>query len=194
MLLIHLLPLLLCEFFIFSSSWFPTLGLAFRTLIKHSPAEKVSAHVSGLELADSKALKLRRIKFPEANGKRKRPDESERFFASCIATLEVWPFLVVVAIMILVVIIPIAVGVPAVSVLIPPALPMRPAIFAGFVQFVAPVLRLLALSSVMFYRFVQFVICVYQSVLAAVRSCTGSSWQQQQSRGQRTRPQNAFPI
>jgi hypothetical protein len=54
-------------------------------------------------------------------------------------------------------IIPIMVAMPAMFVLIPPLVALSPAPLAGFVQFVAPVVRLPAVRSMVLDRFMQFV-------------------------------------
>jgi len=75
---------------------------------------------------------------------------------------------VVVAIMIMVVIIPIAVGVPTMAVFIPPLVRVRPAIFARFVQLLASVDHLSTLPAVMFGGFVQPVVGLGDAPLACV--------------------------
>jgi hypothetical protein len=92
--------------------------------------------------------------------------------------------MIVIPVMIVVVIIPIAVGVPAIAVHIPPFVFVRPAIFTCFVQFVPCVVRLLALISVMFHRFVQFVVRVNQPVSATVCFRSWRSRKQHKSRRQ----------
>ena len=69
---------------------------------------------------------------------------------------------------IVVVIIPVAIGVPAVAFHVPPAVVVCPAIFAGFVEFGTTAGGLLALVSVMLNGFVQFVVGVNQSLLAII--------------------------
>jgi hypothetical protein len=54
-------------------------------------------------------------------------------------------------------IIPIMVVMPAMLMLIPPLVALSPAPLAGFVQFVAPVIRLPAVRSVVLDSFMQFV-------------------------------------
>jgi hypothetical protein len=59
---------------------------------------------------------------------------------------------------IVVVVIPIAIGMPAVAVFVPPAVPFVPAAFPRLVQFVPRMIRLLAVPSVVLLGFVQFVV------------------------------------
>jgi hypothetical protein len=75
---------------------------------------------------------------------------------------------VVVAIMIMVVIVPIAVGVPTTAVFIPPLVCVRPAIFARFVQLLASVDHLSTLPAVMFGSYVQPVVGPGNAPLACV--------------------------
>jgi hypothetical protein len=69
---------------------------------------------------------------------------------------------------IVVVVIPIAIGMPTMAVFIPPAMPLSPALFASLVQFVTPALGLPAVPAVMFDGFVEFVICLGDAPLASV--------------------------
>jgi hypothetical protein len=73
---------------------------------------------------------------------------------------------IVVAIAVVVVIIPIAIGVPAVAILIPPAVIGIPAVLASFPQFMAGVLCLLTLPAVVFGGLVEPVIGLCEAVLA----------------------------
>src|SRR5258708_5275453 len=67
---------------------------------------------------------------------------------------------------IVVVVIPIAIGMPAVAVFVPPAVPFVPAAFPGLVQFVPRMIRLLAVPSVVLLGFVQFVVRLGDPTLA----------------------------
>jgi hypothetical protein len=67
-----------------------------------------------------------------------------------------------------VVFVPIALGVPAVFVLVPPAMLFAPATLARGVQFAAFVIGLAAVASVMFNGFVELVLLMGDAALAAV--------------------------
>jgi hypothetical protein len=67
-----------------------------------------------------------------------------------------------------VVLVPVALGVPAVLVLIPPAVPFGPAVLAGFVQFAAFVICLATVASMFFDCLVEFVVGVGDPALASV--------------------------
>jgi hypothetical protein len=69
---------------------------------------------------------------------------------------------------IVVVVIPIAVGVPAVAVFIPPAVPFVPAALTGFVQFMPRTIRLSALPTVVLHGFVKFVVRLGNAALATI--------------------------
>jgi hypothetical protein len=58
--------------------------------------------------------------------------------------------------------------VPPAFVLIPPAVMVAPTLFPSFMQFAAFVIGLLAVAAVMFYRFMQFVLGMLDSSLAAL--------------------------
>src|SRR5260370_10193723 len=76
---------------------------------------------------------------------------------------------------IVVVVIPIAIGMPAVAVFVPPAVPFVPAAFPRLVQFVPRMIRLLAVPSVVLLGFVQFVVRLGDPTLATavvIRKCT----------------------
>jgi len=66
----------------------------------------------------------------------------------------------------MVVVIPITIRVPAVTVFVPPAMPAVPTSFAGFVQFLPRALRLSAVPPVMFGGFVHFVVGLGNTALA----------------------------
>jgi len=59
---------------------------------------------------------------------------------------------------IVIVVIPIAFGMPAVAVFVPPAVPLIPAVLPRFVQFVPSVVRLSAVPTMMLHGFVKFVV------------------------------------
>jgi hypothetical protein len=69
---------------------------------------------------------------------------------------------------IVIVLVPIVLGAPAVLVLIPPAVLLTPAAFARFMQFTALVVGLTAIAAVVFDGFVQFVLSMSDTPLAAV--------------------------
>jgi len=69
-------------------------------------------------------------------------------------------------VVIVVVIIPIAIGMPPVAVFVPPAMSFVPAAFPRLVQFVACVIRLPAVPAVMFHGFVEFVVRLGDAPLA----------------------------
>lgn len=73
---------------------------------------------------------------------------------------------VVISAMIMIVIIPITVCVPAMAVFVPPLVRVRPAIFSRFVQLLARVDGLSAIPAVMFGRFVQAVVGLGSAPLA----------------------------
>jgi hypothetical protein len=68
---------------------------------------------------------------------------------------------------IVVVVIPIAIGVPAVAVFVPPTMPLIPAAFPRLAQFVSRAIGLLAVPTVMLHGFVNFVICPGDATLTA---------------------------
>ncbi len=72
------------------------------------------------------------------------------------------------AVVIVVMVIPVAVGMPTMPVFIPPFVAVLPAAFPCFVQFMAPALGLLALVSVMLNGFMQLVIHTHDATLAIV--------------------------
>jgi hypothetical protein len=73
-----------------------------------------------------------------------------------------------VAIVVVIVIIPIAIGMPASAVFIPPAMPLSPAAFPRLAQFEAGTVRLPAVPAVMLHGFVQFAIGFVDAVLAFI--------------------------
>jgi len=83
---------------------------------------------------------------------------------------------------IVVVVIPIAIGMPAVAVFVPPAVPFVPAALPRLVQFVPRMIRLLAVPSVVLLGFVQFVVRLGDPTLATavvIRKCTRRSGESQ---------------
>jgi hypothetical protein len=69
---------------------------------------------------------------------------------------------------IVIVVIPIAVGMPAVAVFVPPAMPLVPAAFPRFAQFVPRMVRLPAVPAVIFDSFVQPMIRFGDAPLATI--------------------------
>jgi hypothetical protein len=70
--------------------------------------------------------------------------------------------------LVVVVLVPIALGAPAVLVFIPPAVPFGPAVLAGCVQFAALVIGLTTVASVLFDGLVEFMVRVGDPALTAV--------------------------
>jgi hypothetical protein len=74
-----------------------------------------------------------------------------------------------------IVVVPIAVGVPAVVVLIPPLMPFTPAAFTRVVQFTTFVVCLPAMVSMLLNRFVEFMLGVHDPALTPVNVfCLGA--------------------
>ena len=71
-----------------------------------------------------------------------------------------------VAIVVVIVLIPITIGAPAMAVFIPPTMALVPAAFPRLVQIVASAVRLPAVPAVMLHGFVQFVIGFGDAALA----------------------------
>ena len=90
---------------------------------------------------------------------------------------------------VVIVIIPIAVGMPTAAVFVPPAVPLSPATFAGLMQLVAPVVGLPAVPAVTLHGFVEFVVRLENAALAAavavVRQCTRCSGESQHANKRR---------
>ena len=76
--------------------------------------------------------------------------------------------MLVVEIVVVIMIVPIAIGVPAVSIFIPPAVVVFIAVGAGFPEFVPPVFGLRALHAVVFDGFMKFVVCLGDALLTIV--------------------------
>jgi len=84
----------------------------------------------------------------------------------------------------MVMVIPIALRAPAVSVFIPPAVPLVPAVLPGFMQLMPRTIRLSAVPAVMLYGFVEFVVRLGNAVLATIvvfGGRPGCSWKCQQA-------------
>jgi hypothetical protein len=78
-----------------------------------------------------------------------------------------------VAIVVVIVVIPIAIGVPAVAVFIPPTMPLIPAAFARLVQIVARTISLPAVPAVMLHSFVESVVRPGDTPLASIVALGG---------------------
>jgi hypothetical protein len=93
-----------------------------------------------------------------------------------------YDFLAMIAIMVVIVFVPVALRPPAVSVFIPPAMVVIPAIPAGFDKFVAPMFRFGTLPTVAFRGSVKIVIRFDDAFLAIVRECTRCAAEQDKTR------------
>jgi hypothetical protein len=85
---------------------------------------------------------------------------------------------------IVVVIIPIAIGMPAVAVFVPPTMPLVPAVLAGLMQFTPCAICLSAIPTVMLHGFVQSVVRLGDTALATmvvIRKRTRRSGEAQQA-------------
>jgi len=79
----------------------------------------------------------------------------------------------------MVMVIPIALGAPAVFVFIPPAVPLVPALLPGFMQLMPRTIRLSAVPAVMLHGFVELVVRLGNAALATIVVFGGrprSSW------------------
>ena len=86
---------------------------------------------------------------------------------------------------IVIVVIPIAIGMPTMAVFIPPAMPLSPALFASLVQFMTPALGLPAIPAVMFHGFVEFVVRLGDAALTTIvvlGRCPGCSRKRQHAK------------
>jgi hypothetical protein len=99
-----------------------------------------------------------------------------------------------IAITVVIMIVPVAIGVPAMAVFIPPLVVRAPATLAGFVQFVTRVVGLFAIPAMMFNSFVQPVIGPGNAMLAlAFVGRRARSSRKEQESAQRGRGQYRFP-
>ena len=76
--------------------------------------------------------------------------------------------MLVVEIVVVIVIVPIMIDVPAVRIFIPPAVVVFIAVGAGFPEFVPPVFGLRALHAVVLDGFMKFVVCLGDALLTVV--------------------------
>src|ERR1700674_5208306 len=102
--------------------------------------------------------------------------------------------MIVVAVTIVIVIVPIAIGVPTMPVLVPPTMKVCKAILARFVQFMASLVRLLAFAPMMIDRFMKTMIRPGDAFLAIIvigaqARCAG----EEQESPQRGAGQHYFP-
>jgi hypothetical protein len=89
--------------------------------------------------------------------------------------------------LVVIVFVPVAVGVPAVFVFVPPAVMFAPAAFAGFVQFVALVIGLTAITSMALDGAMELMLLVGDAALAAVAFVGVQPWrrgEEQESSGE----------
>jgi hypothetical protein len=93
-----------------------------------------------------------------------------------------------------VIVIPVAIAVPAVLIFVPPLVLGLPAVFSRFLQFVPCVLGLLAVPAVMLHGFVNPMIGPHQAILAFPFVCAnrGRTSEYKQS-GERCASQDEFP-
>lgn len=73
-------------------------------------------------------------------------------------------------IVVVIVIIPIMVGVPTMPIFIPPAMIVLPAVGTCSGKFLPPMLRLVALPTVVLDRFVKVMVCLSDALLTIVRT------------------------
>ena len=86
--------------------------------------------------------------------------------------------------LVVVVFVPVALGVPAVLVFIPPAMMLTPATFPHFVQFAAFVIGLAAVAAVAFNSLVKFMLGVSDATLTAVDVFSVQHWSEEEDRAQ----------
>ena len=100
---------------------------------------------------------------------------------------------VVIPIPVVIMIVPVTFGTPALRIFVPPFVFRVPTMLSGFLKFVACVIRLLALAAMMLNGFVKIVICLGNSLLAIVVICrsTRRPCEQEQTGYDRGR-QNSF--
>jgi hypothetical protein len=91
---------------------------------------------------------------------------------------------IVIAVMIVVVVVPVAIGMPTMLVFIPPTMSAAPAIFARFVQFAPSLIRLFAFAPMTLDRFMKMMIRPADAALAIVviGAQTRSAGEEQESR------------
>jgi hypothetical protein len=77
---------------------------------------------------------------------------------------------------VVIVVIPIAVGMPATAIFIPPTMALPPAAFPRFVQLVARMFRLPAVPAVVLRGFMHSVVCPGDTPLASIVTLGGCLW------------------
>jgi hypothetical protein len=93
-----------------------------------------------------------------------------------------------------VIVVPIAIGVPAVVIFVPPPVIGLPAILTSFLQFVPRVLCLLALPAMVLYGFVNPMIGAHQAILAFPFTCANRGCTREDKKsGERGAGQDEFP-
>jgi hypothetical protein len=97
-----------------------------------------------------------------------KKERSEMRLRSRKQTGQLSMIVVMRAVAVVVAIIPVAISVPAAPIFIPPTMAIAPAPLSRLMQFVAPVLYLLAVPPVVLGRFVQFVVGLSDAPLAIV--------------------------
>ena len=88
----------------------------------------------------------------------------------------------VVEIVVVIVIVPITIGVPAVRILIPPAVVVFIAVGAGFPEFVPPVFGLRAFHAVVLDGFMKFVVCLGDALLTILVRANNRRGDEKESR------------
>jgi uncharacterized membrane protein len=114
-----------------------------------------------------------------------RRKKAPRFLRGALYFSLFQSLVVVIPIMVVIVFVPIAFCVPAVSVFIPPFVDLVPAIFARLVKLMPRIACLAAVPPMMLNRFVDPMICLSKSLLAVVivgRRSRSSAEQQEPSR------------
>jgi len=90
-----------------------------------------------------------------------------------------------VEVVVVIMVIPITIGVPAVGIFVPPAVLVLIAISASFREFVAPVLGLLTLPAMVFDRLVQLMVCLLDALLAILLGAYNRRGDEKKSRRKR---------
>jgi len=88
----------------------------------------------------------------------------------------------VVEIVVVIVIVPITIGVPAVRIFIPPAVVVFIAVGAGFPEFVPPVFGFGALHAVVLDGFMKFVVCLGDALLTILVRANNRRGDEKESR------------
>ena len=88
----------------------------------------------------------------------------------------------VVEIVVVIVIVPITIGMPAVRIFIPPAVVVFIAVGAGFPEFVPPVFGFRALHAVVLDGFMKFVVCLGDALLTILVRANNRRGDEKESR------------